>query len=654
MKKILLISVLLAGVAACSDDNVVKESTVDTKEWTLDAYKDSTYHPGDNFYFYCLGTQYTQALEGNVNDLDMEAYLAMADKIKSWRNSSADYATVKRDAEQIDETTDAAVAYVSEHKQLLEGITTKEEAWRATVKLMKLGYSTVLNMAPLTLDGKMKLYFSINDDFRGSLLKMANTSCIEHNLGLLGLSADEAARTAERAKALSQTLCSTTTQKFTLEDLRTKPELREKLVTSRSTRSSGYSFLDVVADELGVELTDIYTLEAYTQSDFEKLENMDTEDILTAAQTAISQELVYVSQANIDEYNAETGANVTTNDLLKEFRDKLLLYIQMREMAETYISPSLKSKFNEYCEEMRESFSARLDKLDWMSETTRQKAKEKLDSMKFCVGYPDQWYEQFMVHPTGNSLVEDHLRLKANYVDFSIFLCGKPGNQHPFEMILLFEGYGFGLYNAFYDPSCNAIAIYPTFILSPIYDEKYSDAINYATFAVIGHEMTHGFDDTGSQYDKNGYLKNWWTNADKLEFQSRLEKLVANYNLLEIDPDNFPGVYTKGSQTLNENVADLGGFLLVYDAYMNKLKAEGYYGEELEKQERRFYEGFARLWFWAIPKEDMMYYYNVDVHALPKERVNGVSMNTDRWYELYNVVFGHNLYLKPEQRAYIW
>lgn len=662
MKKFLLFSVLLAGFAACSDDEIdgdnTTPSTVDTKPWTLDVYKDTTCLPGDNFYMYCLGDWYKNtelAGETYKGMMVYSAYDAMDERVADLRNTSADYATVQKDVQQIDETTDAAIAYVSAHKALIDGATTREEAWKVTAQLMKLGYTTILKPSVCSMNGKAMLTLGMNEGFNVQSGYTTSDNYAENSLRLLGFSSDEAARTVQRTKALRLRLGTPFNDKeYTLEELRDNSELRKKFVPVRSVRSTGYSYLDIVADELGVAQEDIYISSDLTK-DIEKLEALDASDILAAAATSIANELVYASQERIDSFNVQNNTKLSASKRATEIVNKKMLYTQSYEFAQKYVTSSLKSEMLEHCEEMREAFRARLNKADWMSEGTRQKALEKLDAIRFNVGYPDQWFEEFMVHPTGNSLVEDYLRLSANSLNFSTYLCGKQANNLLLEIMMLADDCGLSTVNAFYEPSCNTVAIYPAFMLPPLYDEEYSDAVNYAMFAVIGHEMTHGFDNAGSKYDKDGGLNEWWANdADKQEFNTRLQKLADNYSLLEIDPENLPGVYADGEKTLNENVADLGGVLISHDAYMNKLAQEGYYGDELSKQKKKFFEGYAYLWSAKTSVSYMQKMRDTSGHSLAKERVNGVVMNIDSWYELYNVVSGHNLYLKPELRAYIW
>lgn len=169
--------------------------------------------------------------------------------------------------------------------------------------------------------------------------------------------------------------------------------------------------------------------------------------------------------------------------------------------------------------------------------------------------------------------------------------------------------------------------------------------------------MTHGFDNIGAQFDKDGNFSNWWTVADKMEFISRQQNIINCYSNLEISYGNDPfiGIYNDGKLTLGENIADIGGIHLAYSAYMNKLQLEGYSGDELEKQEKKFFLGVCNLRRAKFSASIIQNDLNIkDPHSLHKERVNGMVMNTDRWYELFNVTKDNKLYLPKEKRADIW
>ena len=215
--------------------------------------------------------------------------------------------------------------------------------------------------------------------------------------------------------------------------------------------------------------------------------------------------------------------------------------------------------------------------------------------------------------------------------------------------------------NAYYHPFFNSLYIYPAWMAEPFYNPSNEDAVNYVTFMVFGHEMTHGFDSEGAYYDKDGDKteKGLFVGNDEAEFQRRTQLLVDCYSQFELMPGVLPNK-NDGQYTLAENIADLGGFEIAYDAFVAHQQQKGVKDEELIQQKRHFYQAYANLW---RAKYTATYVKQVttssdgdepDEHSLCKERVNGVVCNTNQWYELFNVTAKQNLYLAPEKRALIW
>ena len=217
--------------------------------------------------------------------------------------------------------------------------------------------------------------------------------------------------------------------------------------------------------------------------------------------------------------------------------------------------------------------------------------------------------------------------------------------------------------NAYYSANFNAMHILPYFILPPFYDPLQSLAINYESFSILGHEITHGFDKNGVKFDKNGDITAngiWASDADKAEFERRSELLVKQYESYDVLPDEMPGVKAVGGRTLAENIADLGGSEIAWQAYANRLKADGYTGDQLKLMQQRFFLAKGDRRRSKYGKEYYEYMYlgknnpnGIDGHSLPKERVNGVVANMDGWYEAFDIKDGA-LYRAPADRIKIW
>ena len=336
-------------------------------------------------------------------------------------------------------------------------------------------------------------------------------------------------------------------------------------------------------------------------------------------------------------------------------------YTLSYHFAQKYITPAFKDKYLNITKEIQASLRKRIERVEWMSQTTRNNALEKLDYFGLNVAYPDRWYEDCVAKLSdcatlaeavyrGNrchALLKEHL-MGGNDTFSHLIISATLGAEGfiPADLLLV---------NAFYSAANNAIYIYPAVLLPPFMPENVSMAYEYAVFTVIGHEFTHGFDsNTGSKYDKMGNKRNWWTVADQMAFEERRDILANCYSHMEIDPVRVPGTYSDGMITQGEDIADLGGFLTVLDAYKARLEADGYSGETLREQLRKFYESYADLWKLVYSETKLSTFPKKDEHSHARLRINGVVMNTDLWYDLYDVDRNNILYLPPERRAVIW
>jgi putative endopeptidase len=338
-----------------------------------------------------------------------------------------------------------------------------------------------------------------------------------------------------------------------------------------------------------------------------------------------------------------------------------LSYILSYHLQQKYISPAFKDKYLNITKEIQASLRKRIERVEWMSQTTKNNALEKLDCCGLFVAYPDQWYEDGLADLSGCATLAEAVylgnrgqaRVKGHVM----------GGTDVFSMQIISATIGstgfvptdLSLVNSFYSATCNSIFIYPAILLPPLMPENVSLAYQYAVLTVIGHEFTHGFDSsTGSKYDKMGVERNWWTVADQMAFEERRDILANCYSHLEVDPVRAPGVYSDGMATQGEDIADLGGFLTVMDAYIAHLEADGFSGEGLKEQLRKYYESYADIWKSVYSDTKLATFPKKDEHSHARLRVNGVVMNTDMWYELYNVDRNNILYLPPERRGVIW
>ena len=651
----LTLTVLFGG---CSDDDYVA-SAVDPKPMGTEAYMDSSYAPGDNFFMYAVGKWYNSTDLGSDTNAQAGLWADLGNKI-SERIKTMDNATIKKfwaDTTTFYTPQESILDTLKTRVHLFDYITTKEEAWTAIAQTMKMGYFPLTNLfAVFGHKGRIYATFDL-----GRLSSYNSTAWISYCMQRLsyGSTASMSLMAKERTSLLSKVL--TAQPDLNIENMEKHPEMMDNFaaLSDVQTQSTGSELLDYLAKALDIDMENVYVYKPIA-SYFEWLAALSPEDVKLCIQTCIATDLQYYSQADLDEYNKDLSTNYTLSNQTQDVKDNYMNYIYSYAYAPKYVSDERKAEATQTCEEMRAAFHKRIESLDWMSETTKAYAHEKLDSMVFFVGRPDKWNEKGLPTLTGTSLVEDAIQLrKADYA-LKRDIVGKDRHEVGWEYMMCLKK-ELTQINASYFPYVNSMYIFPAFITEPFYDASKSDASNYAVFMAIGHEMTHGFDNNGCLRDKWGDTGNWWTVADQMEFEERQKLLVDCYNHLEITfgNDGLEGYYNDGTQTLPENIADLGGVNIIYDAYKAKLLKDGYNGEELLKQKRKFFLGIADLWRIKRSPASMFQWYNdwknkTERHSMDKERVNGVCMNMDEWYDLFGVKWGDKNYLKPEKRTKIW
>ncbi len=300
-------------------------------------------------------------------------------------------------------------------------------------------------------------------------------------------------------------------------------------------------------------------------------------------------------------------------------------------------------------EDLRTLFAQRIERLDWMSDATKAKAIEKLQAMGMNVKPETTFYTQFQL--TGKTPVEDMVQYKRQVDEYLRNTLAGQGRDHEWEYLLTSpNGGALDTANAGYDPN-NQLIIFPFFLRDEFFPSDKDRIVTfYATLMVFGHEMTHGFDNNGANYDAVGNKVDWWTPEDKAKFQARQQNIIDRYNELEV----LPGVPANGAFTLGENIADLGGFSLAWEMWNNKLKADGVTGEALRYQQRLFLMEVAHLWKQLSDEETLLQNAKTDPHSANHNRVNGIMRLLDEWYDLFDVQPGDKLYVAPSNRTQIW
>ena len=298
---------------------------------------------------------------------------------------------------------------------------------------------------------------------------------------------------------------------------------------------------------------------------------------------------------------------------------------------------------------LQKALGQRIENLEWMSRETKDKALEKLNAMTIKIGYPDTWRDYSKLEIDDKDSYYANLQRAAKFEqEYSLSYLGKPVDRTKWYMTPQ-------TVNAYYNPSSNEICFPAGILQYPFFDMSADDAFNYGAIGVvIGHEMTHGFDDQGCQFDKDGNMQNWWKPEDKIAFDLRTKVMEEAFNRIEV----APGVHANGAFTLGENIADHGGLQVSYLAFCNNeaAKAEA---DRLQTRDgftpaQRFFLAYANVWAGNIRPEEILQRTKSDPHSLGRWRVNGALPQIDAWYEAWNVTPESPLYVAPENRVSIW
>ncbi len=312
--------------------------------------------------------------------------------------------------------------------------------------------------------------------------------------------------------------------------------------------------------------------------------------------------------------------------------------------VEKYFTAEAKEKMIALVKNLRAALAIRIDNLAWMSEKTKKAAKEKLNAFTVKVGYPDEWKDYSELKVGTNSYVENAINARKFAFKFNMDKIGKPINKKEWGMSPQ-------TVNAYYSPATNEI-VFPAAILQPPFFNLHADdAVNYGGIGVvIGHEMSHGFDDQGSQYDKDGNLKNWWEDEDAKKYKEQTQKLVEHFNGF-VAIDSF---HVNGELTLGENIGDFGGLTIALEAL--KIAKKGDLSKKIDNLTlmQRFFLSYAVIWRSNIKDEALKRQVKEDVHSPAKFRVNGGLFNVPEFYDAFNIKEDAKLYRSPEQRPIIW
>ncbi|HZI00278.1 MAG TPA: M13 family metallopeptidase, partial [Flavisolibacter sp.] len=309
-----------------------------------------------------------------------------------------------------------------------------------------------------------------------------------------------------------------------------------------------------------------------------------------------------------------------------------------------YFRPEAKQRMVELVQNLQTTFAERIKKLDWMSDATKMQAMEKLNAFTTKIAYPDQWKDYSAIDIKKEDFLGNARRASQWAYNDMINRWGKPVDKGRWGMTP-------PTINAYYSATNNEIAFPAGILQFPFFDFGADDAVNYGGIgAVIGHEITHGFDDNGSQYAADGNLKNWWTKEDADKFKAKANQVVEQYNAYTV----LDTIHVNGRLTLGENLADLGGLSIAYDAFTKTKQFKE--GKKIDgfTPAQRFFLSWAQVWRNNALPETQAQLILTDSHSPGMHRANGPLVNIDAWYQAFNIQPGDKMYKAPEQRIRVW
>ena len=312
--------------------------------------------------------------------------------------------------------------------------------------------------------------------------------------------------------------------------------------------------------------------------------------------------------------------------------------------VEKYFPAAAKERMVTLVKNLQTALGERIQHLEWMSDSTKARAMEKLAAFHVKIGYPDKWKDYSTLDIKDDSYYANIERATIWNSDENMAKAGKPVD--PEEWFMTPQ-----TVNAYYNPTTNEICFPAGILQPPFFDMQADDAFNYGAIGVvIGHEMTHGFDDQGRQYDKDGNLRDWWTAEDAERFNQRAQVMVNFFDSIEV----APGVHANGRQTLGENIADYGGLQVSYQAFKNATKDAPLATVDGFTPEQRFFLAYAGVWANNIRPESVLYLTKMDVHSLGEWRVNGALPQIDAWYDAFGITEKDPMFVPKAERVSIW
>lgn len=490
------------------------------------------------------------------------------------------------------------------------------------------------------------------DDADSQQLREAYKTYITRLFTLIGSSPEQADAAVNAILKIEKGIAEVS---FSREDLRDSQKNYNKITIGEFKANNDFLNWDVYFESMG--LMELKSLDAKQLSFYEGLGRMMkgttldeqkyylTFNLLSVASSYLSDNFV---AADFDFYGKAMSGRLEEQPRWKRslstVNGSLSEAVGQMYVAK-YFPASSKDKMLKMVGDLQKALGDRIAGLEWMSDVTKAKAQEKLAAFIVKIGYPDKWRDYSGLEIKDDSYWANVRRSNIFEMNYILADVDKPVDKARWGMSPQ-------TVNAYYNPTTNEICFPAAILQPPFFNPDADDAVNYGAIGVvIGHEMTHGFDDQGRNYDKDGNLTDWWTAEDAALFTQRADRLAQQYSdIIVID-----SVHANGSFTLGENIADQGGLMVAHLAYLNSLK-----GKEVPAPiqgftaEQRFYIGYATLWGQNIRPEEILRLTKIDPHSLGEWRVNAALRNINPFYTAFNIKEGDPMYMLPADRVVIW
>ncbi len=676
------IPMLAAAVfASCNttDTRLGADSTVENISQFIDlSAMDTSVHPGDDFFKYTNGAWYdtatipgdksgvgafeklrdnsTKRMKSILDGIDEDAKDSTESLIAGFYHSGMDTATIEKLGYEPLKPLLSRIDSIKDVKQFMQFVAAESKHFNNSV----IGFyvapddkNSAMNVAQFYQTGlglpDRDYYFK--NDSATQKIQNAYREYLKNAFELTGNLPSDAEKNANLVYNLEKKLA---------ENHRTRVELRDpiknynKFTVAELDKKHPNIGWSVLLKNMGAENVDSVLV---GQPDYYTKLNQLLQT------TSIEEWKAYLRAHTVDNYasvlsspfvNAQFNYNKTLTGLsenkprwerLSKMTDDYLGEALGKLYVDKYFNQDAKNRMMVLVANLGQAFSARINKLDWMSDSTKQTAQEKLSAIINKIGFPDKWRNYSGVKITKGDFFGNVISAAENEYNFNLSQLGKPVDKTLWHMSP-------PTVNAYYNPSVNEI-VFPAGILQfPFFDPNADDAINYGGIGmVIGHEMTHGFDDQGSQYDKDGNLKNWWTAQDREKFQVKVEQIQKLYDGFTV-LDSLP---VNGKLTTGENIADFGGVAIAYDAFQlteqakdSTKKIDGF------TPNQRFFLSVAQIWRSKYKDETVRQRINTDPHSPAQWRVLGPLMNFTPFYQAFNVQPGNKMYKPENERIKIW